>query len=113
MADAKAAEKAEAGKKAEVVTAKPAGKKKMIDEKVVLYPFMTEKVVRLGDRNKIAFVVDRRADKGDIKRAIENLYAVKVKKVNTEITPEGRKKAYVELTKEFSAMELANKLGML
>jgi ribosomal protein L23 len=34
-------------------------------------------------------------------------------KVNTLITPEGEKKAYVKLTKEHNAMELLSRLGLL
>jgi len=37
---------------------------------------------REGD-NKYFFQVDRHADKGDIKRAVEELFEVKVEKVNT------------------------------
>ncbi len=90
-----------------------AKKPSIVYEKIILYPYMTEKVVRMGPANKIAFVVARSAGKRLIKEAVEALYEVKVAAVNTEIDPKGMKKAYVKLTPEFSATELASKLGML
>jgi large subunit ribosomal protein L23 len=81
---------------------------------VILYPLMTEVTSRMIEReNKIVFIVNRKATKVDIKRAVEDLYQVKVKNVNTLITREGTKKAFVELTPEYSATELAVKLGIL
>jgi large subunit ribosomal protein L23 len=75
---------------------------------------MTEVTSRMIEReNKIVFIVNRKATKVDIKRAVEDLYQVKVKNVNTLITREGTKKAFVELTPEYSATELAVKLGIL
>jgi len=62
--------------------------------------------------NKIVFIVNRRATKVDIKRAVEELYQVKVEDVNTLITREGTKKALVKLAPEYSATELAVKLGI-
>jgi len=81
---------------------------------VILYPLMTEITSRMIEReNKVVFIVDRRATKVDIKRAVEELYQVKVKDVNTLITREGTKKAFVKLAPEYSATELAVKLGIL
>lgn len=82
--------------------------------KVLLYPLMTEVSLRLLEKeNKLVFIVDRRATKRDIKRAVETLYEVAVEKVNTVITPDGRKKAYVKLSPEYSASDVAIKLGIL
>jgi large subunit ribosomal protein L23 len=63
--------------------------------------------------NKLIFVVNLKAGKADVKRAVEQLYAVKVKKVNLLITPQGQKKAFVKLTPEFRASDVAIKLGIL
>jgi len=83
-------------------------------EEVVLYPLMTEKAIDLIEReNKIVFIVDRRADKRDIARAVEELYDVKVEEVRTLITPRGTKKAYVKLRPEYDASDLAIRLGIL
>lgn len=93
------------------VVAVPARKKEL--EEVILYPYMTEKAVRLTEKNKIVFIVPRSVGKQEIKLALEENYGVKVEKVNTVISPLGKKKAYVLLSKESSAAELASKLGML
>jgi large subunit ribosomal protein L23 len=74
---------------------------------------MTEDAVSLIEKeNKLTFIVDVKANKAAIKRAVEETYGVKVLKVNTEITPEGLKKAYVRLRPEYKASDLAIRLGI-
>lgn len=86
----------------------------MEPNEIILYPLITERTSRMVEReNKITFIVNRRATKHDIKRAIERLYGVKVEKVNTVITRDGTKKAFVKLSPEYNAADLAVKLGML
>jgi large subunit ribosomal protein L23 len=87
----------------------------MIDpHKVLLYPQMTEKAVKLIEaENKLTFIVAQNATRRDVKRAIEVLFEVKVEDVKIEIMPDGRKKAYVKLAPEFMADEIASKLGMV
>jgi len=81
-------------------------------EDVIVRLVLTEKSFRLMEKeNKLTFIVRREATKKDIKRAIESLYKVKVDKVNTLITIRGEKKAYVKLSPEHSAIDLASKLG--
>ena len=83
-------------------------------EEIISFPLMTESAsVMVEKDNKLIFVVNLKAGKADIKRAVEQLYAVKVKKVNLLITPQGVKKAFVKLTPEFKASDVAIKLGML
>jgi large subunit ribosomal protein L23Ae len=41
------------------------------------------------------------------------LYDIKVLKVNTLIRPDGVKKAYVKLTRDFDALDVANKIGII
>ena len=75
---------------------------------------ITQDAVTLIEKeNKLTFVVDIKATKKDIKRAVEELYGVKVEKVNTLITPHGEKKAYVKLKPEYRAADLAVELGIL
>lgn len=82
--------------------------------KVLLYPQATEKAVRLVEtENKLLFIVANDATKSDVKRAVETLFEVRVNNVKVEITPEGRKRAYVKLAPEFMADEIAAKLGMI
>jgi len=81
---------------------------------VLKYPIMTEVASRiLETENTIVFIVDSRATKRDIKRAVENLYDVTVSKVNTLITPRGEKKAYVKLQPDDKAVDVAIKLGII
>ena len=81
---------------------------------VIEYPLITEKSVGLIEKeNKLVFVVDKSATKHDIKKAVEELYGVKVATVNTMISMMGRKKAYVKLKPEFKASDIATKLKVL
>lgn len=80
---------------------------------ILIKPVITESTFNLIDNeNKLVFIVDRRANKKIIKEAIEKIYSVKCKKVNTLITPTGQKKAYVKLDPASSASEVANKIGI-
>ncbi len=81
---------------------------------VINYPLMTESAsVMVEKDNKLIFVVNRNATKADVRRAVQTLYEVKVAKVNLLITPQGVKKAFVKLTPEFRASDVAIKLGIL
>jgi large subunit ribosomal protein L23 len=80
----------------------------------VKYPLLSEDAVTLLEsENKITFIVDQKSDKHDIKRAIQELYEVRVEKVNTLLTPDGEKKAFVKLSPDFKASDLAVRLGIL
>jgi large subunit ribosomal protein L23 len=46
-------------------------------------PIITEKTTRLMEQNKYCFVVDPRANKTQIKQAVEEIFKVKVRSVNT------------------------------
>jgi large subunit ribosomal protein L23 len=81
---------------------------------IINFPLMTESASLMVEKdNKLIFVVNRNAGKADVKRAVEVLYEVKVKKVNLLITPQGVKKAFVKLTPEYRASDVAIKLGIL
>ena len=81
---------------------------------VILYPVMTEVTSRvLETQNKLVFIVNTLATKKDIKRAVEELYEVRVEKVNVMITPKGEKKALVRLHPDYKAVDVAIKLGIL
>ena len=60
----------------------------------------------------MAFLVHNTSNKRSIKQAIETLYDVEVETVNTSNTMQG-KKAFVRLTQEYSAIDLASKLGVM
>jgi len=81
---------------------------------VVLYPLMTEVASRLLEtENKLIFMVNLKASKVDIRKAVEELYDVGVEKVNVLITPRGEKKAFVKLHPDYKAVDVAIKLGIL
>ena len=81
--------------------------------KIIKKPLITEKTFDLIEKeNKLVFIVNRKANKNQIKRAIERLHNVKVIKVNTLITPKGEKKAFVKLHPNNSAQDIAIDLGI-
>jgi large subunit ribosomal protein L23 len=81
---------------------------------ILTYPHLTEKSMNMVElENKLVFIVSRKADKNDIRAAIEKEFEVKVDWVRTEITTRGQKKAYVKINPEFSAADIASKLGMI
>jgi len=83
-------------------------------QEVIKYPLVSEDAVTLIEaENKITFIVDTDASKNDIRRAVEELYEVRVDRVNSVVTPEGRKKAYVKLASDYKASDLAVRLGIL
>ena len=82
-------------------------------ESIIIRVHHTEKTTILLERNNtLTFIVRRDATKNEIKRAVEELYEVKVEKVNTLITPDGQKKAYVKLAPEYKAEDIASRLGV-
>jgi large subunit ribosomal protein L23 len=81
---------------------------------VIENPHMTEKAMDQVDReNKLVLIVDLEADKNQIGDAVETLFDVTVKKVNTNITPQAKKKAFVSLSDSDDAMDIATKMGMM
>jgi len=81
---------------------------------VILYPLMTEAASLMVEKeNKLVFMVTLKSSKSDVKKAVEELYEVKVEEVNLLITPQGEKKAFVKLHPDFKATDVAIKLGIL
>jgi len=88
---------------------------------IIVMPWITEKTLEarrisdpdigfLQNNNRIEFIVHRDSTKAQIKRAVEELFDVKVAKVNTRITITG-KHASVRLAEGYDAEEAALKLG--
>jgi len=81
---------------------------------VILYPLMTERsVYMIENENKLVFIVNFKANKHDVSRAVQDLYGVDVESVNTLISRKNTKKAFVKLTDEYDASDLAIRLGIL
>ncbi|BCU67519.1 50S ribosomal protein L23 [Sulfolobales archaeon HS-7] len=73
-----------------------------------------EKATNLRVQKNVLIVgVERRATKADIKKEVENVFNVKVVRVNTLITPKGEKKAYVTFAKEFKVDDILSKMGLV
>jgi large subunit ribosomal protein L23Ae len=86
-----------------------------LDEYAILkYPLTTESAMKkIEDNNTLVFIVDTRANKKQIKRAVAGLYEIESQRVNTLIRPDGSKKAYVRLPTNVDALDVANKIGII
>lgn len=77
------------------------------------YPLVTEKAMDQMDfDNKLQFIVSIDAAKPEIREEIENEYDVTITSVNTQVTPQGQKKATVTLSEEDDAEDVASRIGV-
>ena len=82
--------------------------------KIIKSPLTTESAMKkIEDSNTLVFLVDLKANKRQIKAAVKSLYDIECAKVNTLIRPDGSKKAYVRLTADFDALDVANRIGVI
>jgi len=85
---------------------------------IIIRPWITEKSMDMQQQKKYVFVVDKHANKTEIKNAVEAIFGVKVAKVNTinmrgKMKRMGRfegkrpdwKKAIVTLTEDSKTIE--------
>lgn len=80
----------------------------------IKYPLSTEKSIRLMEaENKLIFVVDRKATKKEIKKAIEEMFKVEVDDVNTFVNADGEKRAYVKFSAKNPAIDIATQMGLM
>jgi len=80
---------------------------------VIRHPHVTEKAMDAMDfENKLQFIVDINATKGEIEEAIEERFDVTVESVNTQVTMNGTKKATVRLAPEDDAQDVASRIGV-
>lgn len=81
---------------------------------VIKFVLMTEKAVQVIEKqNKLVFIVDRGADKGSIKSAVESAFSAPIAGVETMIDQQGRKKAFVKFRNAGAAGDIAIKLGII
>merc|ERR1712060_304911 len=91
-----------------------AGRDKLDKYRIILCPVTTESAMKkIEEINTLVFLVDRQATKPKIKLAVKELYDVQCAKVNTLIRPDGEKKAYVHLTQDYDALDVANRIGII
>ena len=64
---------------------------------VLIKPILSEKANKQSEKmNRYSFVVDRKANKLEIKRAVESFYGVQVENVNTMVMPSKAKSKYTK-----------------
>jgi large subunit ribosomal protein L23 len=81
---------------------------------IILHPVYKEKTMLMRDNpkeNKLEFIVDMRATRSDVKKAIEKMLDVRVESVNIRITKNG-KRAVVKFAKGYSAEDIGIRLGI-
>lgn len=80
---------------------------------MIMKPIVTEKaVMAIETQNVLTFLTEKEKTKDEIKKEIANLFKVKIDNVKTHIR--GNKKyVHVKLKKEFPAIDIATKLGLI
>ena len=58
-----------------------------IDTEIIKKPLLSDKTLGLINNNQYSFLVTKKSNKLEIKAALENLFNVKIKKVNTSTQP--------------------------
>ncbi|MDR3223043.1 MAG: 50S ribosomal protein L23 [Methanobrevibacter sp.] len=80
---------------------------------IMIRPHVTEKTRNLIDENNvIAFVVLRKSNKKEIKRAFKLMFEEEVESINTHINSKGLKIAFIKLFEEGKAENVATKMGV-
>ena len=80
---------------------------------MILKPIVTEKaVMSIESKNILTFETEKERTKPEIKQEIENLFKVKIDEIKTMIK-NNKKYAYVKLNKDFPAIDIATKLGLI
>ena len=85
---------------------------------VIVKPIITEKATMTSDNNGVVFQVSKDSTKPQIKQAVEALFGVKVKAVNTTIT-KGKTKRFkgqlgrrVDVKKAYVTLEAGNTIDV-
>ncbi len=78
-----------------------------------LKPIVTEKaVMKIELQNILTFMTEKEKTKTEIKNEVEKMFKVKIESIKTMI--KGNKKyAFIKLKKEFPAIDIATKLGLM
>jgi len=81
---------------------------------VLVHPLNTEKANKLmTERNTLTFIVNRLANKVQIKKAFSEIHKAKPLSINTLVRSDGQKKAFIRLRPENDAVGVASKMGMI
>jgi len=80
---------------------------------IIKHPHMTEKAMDdLDFQNKLQFIVDTGAAKPEVAEAVGEQFDVTVVDVNTQVRPDGTKKAVVKLSEDDEAEDVASRIGV-
>ncbi|MCY7292966.1 MAG: 50S ribosomal protein L23 [Ferruginibacter sp.] len=64
---------------------------------ILIKPVLSEKANKQAEKmNRFTFIVDRKANKLEIKKAVELFYGVQVEMVNTQVVPSKLKAKYTK-----------------
>ena len=64
---------------------------------ILIKPVLSEKANKQAEKmNRFTFIVDRKANKLEIKKAVESFYGVQVEEVNTQVVPSKLKAKYTK-----------------
>jgi large subunit ribosomal protein L23 len=64
---------------------------------IIIKPVITEKMTAMGEKlNRYGFIVQRKSNKLQIKQAIEELYGVQIRDINTMVIPGKAKTRYTK-----------------
>jgi ribosomal protein L23 len=78
------------------------------------YPLATEKAVGVIEKkNTITYIVDFRASKTTIAKQFEERFGVKIESIRTANMPNNTKKAFIKISKEYNAGDVAMKLKLV
>lgn len=81
---------------------------------IIKYPLTTESAMKkIEDNNTLVFIVNLKSNKRQVRDAVKALFDIEVAKVNTLVRPDGEKKAYVKLSPDYDALDVANKIGII
>lgn len=72
------------------ITHKRYSKEQLIE--LIKYPLLTDKTTKLIEENQYSFAVSKKANKSLIKQAIEYIFQVKVKSINTSNQPHKKRR---------------------
>jgi len=81
--------------------------------KIQMKPLITEKAIMMIEMNNtLCFETEKQRTKGEIKKELEDLLDIKIEGIRT-LVRNNKKYAYVKLKKQFPAIDVATKLGVI
>ncbi|ELR48063.1 hypothetical protein M91_19717 [Bos mutus] len=105
--------KALKAKKAGLLRRTPVRGSKLYHYAIIKFSLTTESVMKnIEEHNTLVFIVNIKANTCQVRQAVKKLYDTEAAKVNTLIWLDGEK-AYVLLTPDYGALDVANKIGII